>query len=81
LSRIGATQQGIISVIQRELLVIFGIPAFLGTLHVLFGLQLFKMLLTNPYEAILMPIGLFLLIYFAYFYLTFKMYAKMVGFH
>ena len=64
--------------IQKELLVVFAIPAFLGTLHVLFGLQLFKVLLTNPYDSIALPITDFLMIYFVYFYLTYKMYSKII---
>ncbi|GAB2022473.1 ABC transporter permease [Pseudolactococcus yaeyamensis] len=78
LTRIGATKSGISSVIGKELLIIFTIPAFLGTLHVLFGLQLFKILLTNPYDAIAIPIMVFLMIYFVYFYLTYKMYSKII---
>lgn len=78
LLKIGANKSGINRVIQKELLVVFAIAAFLGTLHVLFGLQLFKVLLTNPYDSIALPITGFLMIYFVYFYLTYKMYSKII---
>ncbi|MGL5899480.1 MAG: FtsX-like permease family protein [Lactobacillaceae bacterium] len=79
LNKLGATKNEIGTVIRRELFIIFMIPACLGVLHTLFGLQLFKMLLTNPYDSIIIPIIIFLLIYLIYYYITFKMYLKMVS--
>lgn len=78
LSKIGAPKSGVSTVIRRELLLIFIIPALLGTVHVIFGLQLFNMFLTNPYATIFIPILGFLMIYFSYFYLTYNMYLRII---
>lgn len=76
LAKIGASEKSIKGVVLRELLVVFLIPAILGTIHVLFGLQIFKLLLTNPYEAIIFPFALFIIAYLVYFLITYKIYVK-----
>lgn len=78
LAKIGASQKGIKSTIKKELLVVFSIPAFLGSLHVLFGLQLFKVILTNPYDSVVISLLAFTVIYLAYFYLTLKIYLRII---
>ncbi|WP_426030445.1 FtsX-like permease family protein [Enterococcus faecalis] len=76
LVKIGASEKSIKGVVLRELLVVFLIPAILGTIHVLFGLQIFKLLLMNPYEAIIFPFALFIIAYLVYFLITYKIYVK-----
>lgn len=76
LAKIGASEKSIKGIVLRELLVVFLIPAILGTIHVLFGLQIFKLLLTNPYEAIIFPFALFIIAYLVYFLITYKIYVK-----
>lgn len=76
LAKIGASEKSIKGVVMRELLVVFLIPALLGTIHVLFGLQIFKLLLTDPYEAIMFPFALFIIAYLVYFLITYKIYVK-----
>lgn len=64
--------------IRTELFVLFALPGALGVVHVLFGLKLFYALLLNPYDGILLPFGIFIVLYLIYYALTVWLYEGIV---
>lgn len=80
LGKIGARSKLLRRSINREIGVLFALPAGLGVIHVLFGLQMFVVsgLLTHPYRELLVPFGIFGLLYLGYYGLTVKLYQHLV---
>ena len=78
LNRMGVRPSLLKKSIRSELAVLFGLPAVLGVVHVLFGLQLFKVLLIDPYNGILIPFVAFIVIYLIYYVITVWLYEKIV---
>ncbi|MCY9807399.1 FtsX-like permease family protein [Lentilactobacillus senioris] len=78
LAKIGARQKLLKQSINREILVLFTLPAILGVVDVLFGLQLFKVVMTDPYYQIGWIILIFVLIYLVYYLLTVWLYRLLV---
>ncbi|QNQ81292.1 FtsX-like permease family protein [Lactobacillus sp. PV034] len=64
--------------IDLEIGILFILPAILGILDVLFGLQFFKALLAHPYDKIWIPFGIFLIFYLVYYLITVKLYQSIV---
>nr|WP_252895059.1 hypothetical protein [Liquorilactobacillus satsumensis] len=54
------------------------LPALVGVVHVLFGLNLFKGLLGNPYYGIWIPFTFFAALYFGYYVGLVLLYQKIV---
>ncbi|KRM56173.1 FtsX-like permease family protein [Lacticaseibacillus sharpeae] len=78
LRKIGVRERLLRGSIRSELLVLFALPGILGVVHVLFGLQLFKTLLLNPYDNLLLPFGVFGVLYLIYFLITVWLYNGIV---
>lgn len=78
LRRIGVRESLLRGSIRTELLTLFALPGILGVVHVLFGLQMFKSLLLAPYGNLLIPFGLFGLLYVIYFLITVWLYDGIV---
>lgn len=78
LSKIGARQKVLRKTINKEIAVLFSVPAVLGIVHVLFGLQLFVGILYKPYANIEIPFAIFLVLYLGYYFLTRYLYKKIV---
>lgn len=78
LSRMGVRPKLLRNSIRTEIGVLFGVPAVLGVVHVLFGLQLFKALLINPYAGIWVPFAIFAVLYILYYVLTVWLYNGIV---
>ncbi|WP_439646140.1 hypothetical protein [Lentilactobacillus senioris] len=80
LAKIGGARQKLLKQsINREILVLFTLPAILGgVVDVLFGLQLFKVVMTDPYYQIGWIILIFVLIYLVYYLLTVWLYRLLV---
>ncbi|WP_156321860.1 hypothetical protein [Lacticaseibacillus thailandensis] len=78
LARMGVRPRLLRGSIRTEIGVLFGVPAILGVAHVLFGLQLFKALLLNPYTGIWIPFVIFAVLYALYFGLTVLLYNGIV---
>ena len=57
---------------------LFLVPGLLGIVHVLFGLQMFKMLLSDPYDQIWLPFAIFVALYAVYYLLTVWLYTNIV---
>jgi putative ABC transport system permease protein len=64
--------------INWEIGILFLLPAILGIIDVLFGLQLFRSLLPDPYHNIWLPFTIFIILYVFYYLLTIKLYKKIV---
>lgn len=64
--------------IAKEIGTLFALPAVLGVIDVLFGLQFFRSLLPNPYDKIWIPFTLFLVLYVVYYLITVKLYEGIV---
>ncbi|RMC51927.1 FtsX-like permease family protein [Lactobacillus sp. ESL0228] len=73
------TQVGVLHTsIRQEIGTLFLLPAILGVIDVLFGLKLFRIFLPHPYNKIWIPFLIFLVLYLFYYYLTVKLYEKIV---
>ncbi|HIY57739.1 MAG TPA: FtsX-like permease family protein [Candidatus Tetragenococcus pullicola] len=78
LTKIGARKKLLQASIKKEIAVLFLAPGLLGMIHVLFGLQMFKGLLTEPYAGIWLPFTLFFVLYFIYYLVTVWLYTGIV---
>ena len=78
LYKIGAQQKVLRATINKEIAVLFSVPAILGVIHVLIGLQLFAKILYKPYANIEIPFAIFLVLYLGYYFLTRYLYKKIV---
>lgn len=78
LQKIG-TRQGLLKQsIRREIGVLFLAPGILGVVHVLFGLQMFKLLMSDPYDDLWIPFTIFFVLYFIYYVITAWLYTGIV---
>lgn len=78
LHEIGARPHLLRSSIRKEIGTLFTMPAILGIVDVLCGLQLFKTLLMSPYHNIWIPFTIFIVLYLGYYLLTVTLYEKIV---
>ena len=78
LHEIGVRQRLLRSSIRKEIGTLFTMPAILGIIDVLCGLQLFKTLLKAPYHNIWIPFTIFIVLYLGYYLLTVTLYEKIV---
>lgn len=78
LYKIGTKQKVLRATINKEIAVLFAVPAILGIVHVLLGLQLFVKILYQPYANIEIPFLIFLVLYLGYYFLTRYLYKKIV---
>lgn len=78
LLKIGTRRSLLKHSINRELLVLFVIPGVLGIIDVLFGLQMFKPLMIDPYYNISILVGIFVIMYLGYYFLTSWLYKLIV---
>ena len=78
LHEIGARQGLLRSSIRKEIGTLFTMPAILGIVDVLCGLQLFRSLLKAPYHNIWIPFTIFIVLYLGYYLLTVTLYEKIV---
>lgn len=78
LHEIGARPRLLRSSIKKEIGTLFTMPAILGIVDVLCGLQLFRSLLKAPYHNIWIPFTIFIVLYLGYYLLTVTLYEKIV---
>lgn len=78
LHEIGARPRLLRSSVRKEIGTLFTMPAILGIIDVLCGLQLFKTLLKAPYHNIWIPFTIFIVLYLGYYLLTVTLYEKIV---
>ncbi|WDT65528.1 FtsX-like permease family protein [Companilactobacillus crustorum] len=78
LYKIGTRQKVLRQTINKEIAVLFAVPAVLGVVHVLIGLQMFSKILYRPYANIEIPFIIFIALYLGYYFLTRYLYKKIV---
>ena len=78
LHEIGARPRLLRSSVRKEIGTLFTMPAILGIVDVLCGLQLFRSLLKAPYHNIWIPFTIFIVLYLGYYLLTVTLYEKIV---
>ncbi|MCR8645980.1 ABC transporter permease [Paenibacillus sp. N1-5-1-14] len=78
LRKIGVRKQLLTKSIYKELLAIFVLPALIGVMHVLFGMEMFRFILEEPYFKIWLPIVIFTVIYAVYYFITVQLYKSIV---
>ncbi|MFD1432829.1 FtsX-like permease family protein [Lacticaseibacillus yichunensis] len=78
LQKIGVRPALLRKSIAEEIGALFLFPGLLGVIHVLFGLQLFKALLADPYDGLWLPFTIFLVLYGLYYALTTWLYQSIV---
>src|SRR5699024_1820804 len=69
LYKIGTKPKTLRASINKEIAVLFSVPAILGIIHVLIGLQLFVKILYQPYMHIEIPFAIFIVLYLGYYFL------------
>lgn len=76
--KMGTRKSLLRSSIAKEIGVLFALPAVLGVIDVLFGLQFFKTILPNPYHNIWIPFTIFGILYVIYYIVTVVLYQGIV---
>ncbi|HDR7602222.1 MULTISPECIES: FtsX-like permease family protein [Bacillus cereus group] len=78
LRKIGVRRELLAQSIYKELFFVFLVPAIVGIVHVLVGMNMFRVLLPDPYNRIWVPIIIFVVIYSIYYFITVQLYKKIV---
>lgn len=78
LDKIGTRRSLLKQSIAKEIGVLFLLPGIVGVIHVLFGLQMFKALMLDPYNQLWIPFGIFLVLYAIYYIVTTWLYQGIV---
>ncbi|PEE31566.1 ABC transporter permease [Bacillus toyonensis] len=78
LRKIGVRRELLIQSIYKELFFVFLVPAIVGIVHVLVGINMFSVLLADPYFRIWLPIIIFVVIYSIYYLITVQLYKGIV---
>ncbi|MGJ0382638.1 FtsX-like permease family protein [Lactiplantibacillus plantarum] len=79
LDKVGTTKRQLTGAINKEIAVLFILPGIVGIVHVLFGLQMFKiMMITSPYAGIWLPFLIFAGLYLLYYLITITIYRRIV---
>lgn len=78
LAKIGVRQNLLKQSIAKEIGALFLLPGIVGVVHVLFGLQMFKELMIDPYNQIWIPFSIFIVLYAVYYVITTWLYRGIV---
>lgn len=78
LNKMGTRSQVLRRSVAKEIGILYALPGALGVIHVLFGLQLFKILMVNPYHGIWLPFLIFIVLYGLYYWITVLLYRGIV---
>lgn len=78
LNKIGTRTSVLRRSVVKEVFVLFGLPAIVGVIHVLFGLQMFKILMIDPYGDLWLPFTIFGILYMIYYVITVMLYTHIV---
>ncbi|PFN46140.1 FtsX-like permease family protein [Bacillus thuringiensis] len=78
LRKIGVRRELLTQSIYKELFFVFLIPAIVGIVHVLVGMNMFSPLLIDPYFRIWLPLAIFVVIYLMYYFITVQLYKRIV---
>ncbi|MCI4253010.1 ABC transporter permease [Bacillus sp. CCB-MMP212] len=78
LRKIGVRRELLTQSIYKELFFVFLVPAIVGIVHILVGMNMFSPLLIDPYFRIWLPLVIFVVIYLTYYFITVQLYKKIV---
>ncbi len=78
LRKIGVRKEMLVGSIYKELFIVFIFPAVIGLLHVLIGMEMFSIILLEPYKNIWIPTSIFVVIYALYYLITVRLYRGIV---
>ncbi|MED4583559.1 ABC transporter permease [Brevibacillus choshinensis] len=78
LRKIGVRKAWLVGSIYKELFLVFIFPALMGLLHVLVGMEMFSVILLDPYANIWAPTLIFVGIYAIYYWITVQLYRGIV---
>ncbi|HHY2674311.1 FtsX-like permease family protein [Bacillus toyonensis] len=78
LRKIGVRRELLTQSIYKELFFVFLVPAIVGIVHVLVGMNMFSPLLIDPYFRIWLPLVIFVVIYSMYYLITVQLYKGIV---
>ncbi|PEQ77721.1 ABC transporter permease [Bacillus thuringiensis] len=78
LRKIGVRRELLTQSIYKELFFVFLVPAIVGIVHVLVGMNMFSPLLIDPYFRIWLPLAIFVVIYLMYYFITVQLYKRIV---
>lgn len=78
LRKIGVSRDLLTRSIYKELFIVFLVPAIIGIVHVLIGMNMFGYVVLDPYYRIWMPIVIFLFVYATYYLITVHLYKRIV---
>lgn len=79
LDKVGTTKRQLKGAINKEIAILFILPGIVGIVHVLFGLQMFKLIMiTSPYTGIWLPFVIFAGLYLLYYLITITIYRRIV---
>ncbi|AJS60227.1 hypothetical protein UB51_19185 [Paenibacillus sp. IHBB 10380] len=78
LHKIGVRHELLTKSIYKELWLVFLFPAIVGIVHVFVGMNIFSLILMDPYFRIWIPIAIFAVIYTAYYLITVQLYKGIV---
>ncbi|MGG0762369.1 FtsX-like permease family protein [Bacillus paramycoides] len=78
LRKIGVRRELLTQSIYKELFFVFLVPAIVGIVHVLVGMNMFGVILIDPYFRIWLPIVIFVVIYSIYYFITVQLYKRIV---
>lgn len=78
LRKIGVRPELLTKSIYKEFFLVFLCPAIVGIAHVLIGMNIFGLIVIDPYFRIWLPICIFLVIYTIYYTITVQLYKGIV---
>lgn len=78
LRKIGVRPELLTKSIYKEFFLVFLCPAIVGIAHVLIGMNIFGLIVIDPYFRIWLPICIFLVIYTIYYMITVQLYKGIV---
>jgi len=78
LQKVGVRPRLLRKSIRQEIGALFLLPGLVGVVHVLFGLQLFRTMMADPYDRIWIPFTIFIVLYALYYGLTVWLYQSIV---
>ncbi|MGG4268097.1 FtsX-like permease family protein [Peribacillus simplex] len=78
LRKIGVRRELLTQSVYKELFFVFLVPAIVGIVHILVGMNMFSPLLIDPYFRIWLPLVIFVVIYLIYYFITVQLYKRIV---
>jgi len=78
LSMIGTSPRQMTTTVMKDLGILFGIPMVIGIVDVIYGLQMFKPVMADPYMGFLPSLIGIAILYFIYYVMTVMLYRRLI---